>query len=299
MLNGTRVTMIGGDARQLVVIRKLALSGASMQIIGFDNWECHIDGVRKTNLTPDSIISTDVILLPAVGTNDEGFIDSTYSSNTFHFSEDIVKAIPAHAQIITGMAKPYLKKICTKYGIRLIELFERDDVAILNSIPTAEGALLMAIQNTDYTIHGSNCMVLGLGRTGLTMAQTLKGLGAHVSVGVRKPKHHALAWAMGLDPFYMTELQERVTHVDIIFNTVPAMVLPASILSRLPIHSLIIDLASKPGGTDFTYAEKHGIKAMLAPGLPGVVAPKTAGRIIGETNCLLLTEQSDEGGDGK
>ncbi|MBC8080585.1 MAG: dipicolinate synthase subunit DpsA [Gorillibacterium sp.] len=299
MLNGTRVTMIGGDARQLVVIRKLAQLGASIQIIGFDNWECHIDGVRKVNLSPESVVSSDAILLPAVGTNDEGFIESSYSTNTFHFSDDIIKAIPAHAQIITGMAKPYLKKKCLAYGIRLVELFERDDVAILNSIPTAEGALLMAIQNTDYTIHGSNCLVLGIGRTGLTMAHTLKGLGAHVSVGVRRPKHYARACVMGFDPFYMTELGERAAHADIIFNTVPVMVLPASILSKLPIHSLIIDLASKPGGTDFNYAEAHGIKAFLAPGLPGIVAPKTAGGIIGETICLLLTEKSDEGGDGE
>ncbi len=42
----------------------------------------------------------------------------------------------------------------------------------------------------------------------------------------------------------------------------------------MPAHTLVIDLASKPGGTDFRYAEKRGVKALLAPGLPGIVAPK-------------------------
>lgn len=297
MLNGTRVTMIGGDARQLVVIRKLVEAGAAVQIIGFDNWEGHIDGVSKAELVPEAMISADVVLLPAAGTDDEGYIESVFSADPLPFSVDLVKALPAHARVFAGMAKPYLKRLCQEQGVALTELFARDDVAIWNSIPTAEGALLMAIQNTDFTIHSSACLVLGLGRTGLTMAHTLKGLGAHVAVGVRKPEHYARASAMGYEPFYMGELPERAAQADIIFNTVPAMVLPADIIARLPFHALIIDLASKPGGTDFKYAEKRGIKAMLAPGLPGIVAPRTAGRIIGETICLMLMENSADGGE--
>ena len=84
--------------------------------------------------------------------------------------------MPGHGVIYTGMAKPYLRSLCDKYKIKLVEILERDDVAIYNSIPTAEGALMMAIQNTDFTIHGSTSMVLGMGRTGFTMARTCKGL---------------------------------------------------------------------------------------------------------------------------
>ena len=55
-------------------------------------------------------------------------------------------------------------KNCARKRIRkLVELFERDDVAIYNSIPTAEGAMMMAIENTDITIHSSRAIVLGLG----------------------------------------------------------------------------------------------------------------------------------------
>lgn len=38
---------------------------------------------------------------------------------------------------------------------------------------------------------------------------------------------------------------------DIVFNTVPAMVLNAQLLVKMKKNSLIIDLASAPGGTDF------------------------------------------------
>jgi dipicolinate synthase subunit A len=63
------------------------------------------------------------------------------------------------------------------------------------------------------------------------------------------------------------------------------MIVTAQVIAQLPQRACIIDLASKPGGTDFRFAEKRGIKALLAPGLPGIVAPKTAGRII--ANCLI------------
>ena len=32
--------------------------------------------------------------------------------------------------------------------LKLVQLLDRDDVAIYNSIPTVEGALMMAIENT-------------------------------------------------------------------------------------------------------------------------------------------------------
>ena len=79
-------------------------------------------------------------------------------------------------------------------------------------------------------------------------------------------------------------LQQQVVNIDLLFNTIPTMIVTAQIIANLPSRAVIIDLASKPGGTDFRFAEKRGIKAMLAPGLPGIVAPKTAGRIIAD--CL-------------
>ncbi len=195
------------------------------------------------------------------------------------------------------MAKSFLKNLCAAHGIEVVELFERDDIAIYNSIPTAEGALMMAIQNTDITIHGSVSMVLGFGRTGFTMAKTLQGLGATVKVGVRKPEHFARAWEMGFQPFYTKDLYPEVGNIDLLFNTIPTMIVTAQVITNIPHRALIIDLASKPGGTDFRFAEKRGIKAMLAPGLPGIVAPKTAGRIMANTLSQLIVEDFKDRSD--
>lgn len=55
---------------------------------------------------------------------------------------------------------------------------------------------MLAIQHTDYTIHGSQVAVLGLGRTGMTIARTFAALGANVKWGqeVQRIWHVSLKW---------------------------------------------------------------------------------------------------------
>ncbi|MDF2668055.1 MAG: dihydrofolate reductase [Paenibacillus sp.] len=295
MLTGVQVAFIGGDARQLEVIQKFVELDATVLLIGFDNLQNQYSGATKSALSPDVLQGADAVILPVVGTDDKGVVDSLFSTTELHITEEHIRHLPKHAKVYTGMAKPYLKSLCASAGISLVELLERDDVAIYNSIPTAEGAVMMAIQNTDITIHGSICMVLGLGRTGFTMARTLQGLGAKVTVGIRRQEHFARAWEMGFTPFYLNDLAQQVTNIDLLFNTIPTMIVTAQIIANIPHRAVLIDLASKPGGMDFRFAEKRGIKAMLAPGLPGIVAPKTAGRIIANTVSQLILEDAVTG----
>ncbi|MFD2613058.1 dipicolinate synthase subunit DpsA [Paenibacillus gansuensis] len=299
MLTGIHVVCVGGDARMLEVIQQLSEWDATVTLIGFDNLQRQFGGVSRADWTAEAVQGANAVILPVVGTDDAGRISTVFSTQELYWEDAISSQIPKEATVFTGMAKSFLKHSCTKHGLRLVELLDRDDVAIYNSIPTAEGAVMMAIQNTDITIHGSQCMVLGLGRTGFTLARTLQGLGAKVKVGVRKDEHYARAVEMGFEPFYTKDLLNQVSNVDLLFNTIPNMIVTAQIIVNLPHRAVIIDLASAPGGTDFRYAERRGVKAMLAPGLPGIVAPKTAGRIL--ANCLsqLILEDSLERGNAQ
>src|SRR5699024_12631218 len=65
-------------------------------------------------------------------------------------------------------------------------------------------------------------------------------------------------------------------------------------IQQLPSHALIFDLASDPGGTDFQYAKQRGVKAILAQSLPGIVAPKTAGKILANVIQQILQERKDQ-----
>ncbi|NIK75569.1 dipicolinate synthase subunit A [Paenibacillus castaneae] len=298
MLTGVQVLLLGGDARQLEVIRRLTELDAVVTISGFDGLHSSLDGAVQAEFEEQLFENVDALLLPAVGTDEKGYIDAVFSDRQMQLTESHIAKLPKHCTVYTGMAKPYLRKLCELQSLSLVELFDRDDVAIYNSIPTAEGALMMAIQNTDITIHGSSAMVLGFGRTGFTMARTLQGIGAKVKVGVRRSEHFARAAEMGFEPFYISGLLQHVSNIDLLFNTIPTMIVTAQIIANLPSRAVIIDLASKPGGTDFRFAEKRGIKAMLAPGLPGIVAPKTAGRIIAECLSQLILDDTIKRGNG-
>ncbi|UFJ42181.1 dipicolinate synthase subunit DpsA [Brevibacillus humidisoli] len=294
MLTGIHVAFIGGDARQLEVIKKCIQLDASVTLIGFDNLESTFSGATKKPLTCDVLKDVDALILPIVGTDDQGFVESVFCSKPLQLVEEHAVSLKKDCVVYTGMAKPYLRTLLIRQQITLVELLDRDDIAIYNSIPTVEGALMMAIQNTDITIHGSQVMVLGLGRVGMSLARSLHALGARVRVGAKRPEHMARIYEMGLTPFHISELKHQVTNVDILFNTIPHLVITAEVIAQMLQTALIIDLASKPGGTDFRYAERRGIKALLAPGLPGIVAPKTAGQIIANTLARLIAEQSGD-----
>ncbi len=297
MLTGVQVVLAGGDARQLEVIRKLTELDASVTLVGFEKLQPPPATVVLAEWVPETLQAADALVLPAVGTDDQGVIHAIYADRELRLTDAHLAAMPNHGKVYTGMAKPYLRRLCEKHRIGLVELFDRDDVAIYNSIPTAEGAVMMAMQHTDITIHGSCCMVLGLGRTGLTLARTLQGLGATVKVGVQREALFARAHEMRFEPFYLDDLVRQARDVDLLFNTIPTMIVTAQVIAALPPHAVVIDLASQPGGTDFRYAEKRGIKALLAPGLPGIVAPKTAGRIMANSLAQIILEDHRQRGN--
>ncbi len=290
MLTGMHVAIIGGDARQLEVIRKLTELDAKLSLIGFDQLAHSFTGATKTSINEIDVSDLDAIILPVHGTNLEGKVNTVFSNEKIAITEEMLLKTPKHCTVYSGISNSYLDDLMKAVNRKYVQLFERDDVAIYNSIPTAEGTIMMVIQHTDFTIHGSRVAVLGLGRVGMTVARTFAALGAKVKVGARRTEHLARILEMGLEPFHLQDLEKEVRDIDVCINTIPTLVVTASVISKMPAHTLIIDLASKPGGTDFRYAEKRGIKALLAPGLPGVVAPKTAGQIIANVLSQLLFE---------
>lgn len=290
MLTGMQIAVIGGDARQLEIIRKLTELDAKLSLVGFEQLDHAFTGAVKEKVDEVDFSHVDSIILPVPGTNLEGHVETIFSNEKVVLIEEMLMKTPAHCTIYSGISNAYLTGITKKANRRLIQLFERDDVAIYNSIPTVEGTIMMAIQHTDFTIHGSRVTVLGLGRVGMSVARTFQALGAKVKVGARKSEHLARISEMALEPFHLNNLEAEVKDVDILINTIPTVIVNATVISKMPAHTLIIDLASKPGGTDFRYAEKRGIKALLAPGLPGIVAPKTAGQILANVLSQLLQD---------
>lgn len=288
MLTDKHIVVIGGDARQLEIIRKLSTLDAKITLVGFDQLNDGFIGASKQTINEVDWSTVDAIFLPISGMSMEGKVDTIFSDETIELTGEQLKETPDHCVVYSGITNSKLDSCVDEAKRELVLLMDRDDIAIYNSIPTAEGAIMMAIQHMEITIHGAEVAVLGLGRIGMTVARTFNALGAKVSVGARESRDIARITEMGLNPFYIEDIGKALRNVDLCINTIPALVLKANVLAEMPLHALIIDLASKPGGTDFRYAEKRGMKALLAPGLPGIVAPKTAGQILADVLTVLL-----------
>lgn len=288
MLNNLNILILGGDRRYLEVIKKLAKSNANVHLAGFDKQQFTDQNVYNNVLEELDYSNIHAILLPVSGTSQTGKVLTQYSDRSITLTQELIDKTPKNCIIYTGITNPYLDDIVK--GRTLIPIFSRDDIAIRNSIPTAEAALQLAIQHTDITIHRSNVCVLGFGRVGITVARLFANVGATVTVAVRKSADIARIYEMGLQPIPFQNINEVAPKIDVFLNTVPQMVIDSDLMDKMNHDALIIDLASDPGGTDFKAAEKHGIKALLALGLPGKTAPKSAGNIIAETLLPLLVE---------
>ena len=210
MLTGMQIAVIGGDARQLEIIRKLTELDAKLSLIGFEQLDHAFTGAVKEKLDEVDFSNMDALILPVPGTNLEGEVETIFSNEKVILTEEMLLKTPDHCTIYSGISNAYLNGITKEANRTLVQLFERDDVAIYNSIPTVEGTIMMAIQHTDFTIHGSNIAVLGLGRVGMSVARTFHALGAKVKVGARKSEHLARITEMGLTPFHLNDLEKEV-----------------------------------------------------------------------------------------
>lgn len=288
-LSGKRVAVMGGDARAQVIVEELAATGADVNVTGLP-----VKLSRKVTIFQnpvDCLSGINALVLPVPGINENGLIHAPLSEQPLYLTEQMVSIMPSGIPVFVGVAGAKLVALLKQKDFRLIELMKLDEVAVYNSIPTAEGAIQMAMEMLPITIHGCTAYVLGFGKTGATLSRLLGAMGAKTRVAARRKEILARITEMNLTPIPFDQLSQSLREADIIFNTVPSMVLTAEILENVSPEAIIIDLASAPGGTDFQAASKLGIKAILAPGLPGRVAPRTAGQILARAIFEFLEEE--------
>ena len=136
-------------------------------------------------------------------------------------------------------------------------------------------------------LNESNVLITGYGRCAKTLLKKLEALCLNVCVTARKENDVFAAKLNGFDSFIISEMVGRIGKYNIIINTVPAMVLGREILSKLSPNTVVIDIASKPGGVDFEYCAKNRIKAIHALSLPGKYSPRSTAMFL----CKLLLKE--------
>ncbi len=280
MIQNYTFSILGGDRRMVYAAEMLAMTGFSM--IGYGLSEKPTKNIRIAQ-TAEEALHADFLLLPIPMSHDGKTLFAPALQKPLEIAEILEKA-PSHAILFGGKTKAFTDS-------RLLDYGARSDFATLNAQPTAEGALLLAIQHLPCTVNGAHVGIVGFGKVGKATAALFHAAGAHVTVFARRKEVCAVASLLGYCAASLCELPEYISDFRCLINTAPAPVIGDSSLSRMRRDALLLELASPPYGIDFTIAEKQGLHTILASGLPGKYAPEAAGHAICKTILAMLYEK--------
>ncbi len=257
------IIIVGGDKRQTVLFKNLS-------DLGHNVLHCLNEEQFEKNIN-----SFEVVVLPLPTTKNNITVRNDLTDDLIRL--DIIE------KNITQQ-----KVLCANYSfckIQSTDYAKNDALALLNAVPTAEGAIALAVKNSDITLWKSNCLVTGYGRTGKILADRLKALKANVTVSARKMTDFALLDTANIKHIETKDISKHINNYDFIFNTVAFPIIDEEALKKCKNNCLLVELASFPYGIDLNAADKLGLKAILAPGIPGKTSYITAGNIL--TDIIL------------
>ena len=309
-----KIAVIGGDARQLIVGSQLVRAGYEVALYGFgedgrskftdvDSLCCSQPNVSVKEVIPgnfgtdvsdcgafavsasDAIYGSLGVVLPLPAAADSASVSMPLGGTPLKFSALSRMLEGSSVRFVCGGKLPdCFTALCIEKGIEVFDYYESEAFSIANAIPSAEGAIEIAMHELPTTLNGSSALVIGYGRIGKVLTRLLSHLGVSVTASARKPSDLAWIRADGYTVAQTGKLCEllKSASFDMIFNTVPHTVLGEEELYLIPKKTLVVDLASKPGGVDIPTADRLKLNVIWALSLPGKVAPVTSGKIIAD-----------------
>ncbi len=250
---------IGGDARYGYVAKALQEDGYTV--------------------TKDPA-EADVVILPFQAVAEDGI----HVWGTEEIYAEIMAKVPAHA-LVCGANAP---------DREVLNYLQEPGMRYFNGICTAEGALTLAMQHSKKTIWNSRCLVLGNGHIGNYLSQILRGMGAKVTQAARSGEGVSHGYAYGNKGIYLHQVREVMAEQDIIFNSIPAMVLGEEELKAIREDAVLIEIAAGRRGFDQELARSLGVHFVQGIKLPGNFSPDTAGRAIAEAVLRLVAQAKAE-----
>lgn len=289
MKKSTSLTVIGGDMRQAFLAQLLCADGHTVLVSALDRYNFD-SGVHRSAAPDFGASNARAVILPMPVEREEGWLNTPLSNTSYH-THTILNAMPPGMLVLAGAVTDAIRDHAAQNKLHLIDYLARDELAVRNAVPTAEGAIQLAMEELPITLHDARVLVIGNGRIGSILAAKLRALGSAVTVSARSASDFARIEAAGHHRMDTRHLGGQLAPFDLVINTVPARVLGAAELAELQTGCLILDLASKPGGVDFTTAQQLGRRAVWALSLPGKVAPVSAARAIRDTVYAILQEE--------
>ena len=250
--------IVGGDKRQLFLARSISDSCCDVILGGFDK----LSGMGALTLADvhTAIFESDAVIFPLPSVRADRSINTPFSERNVILTDEETSEL-MKKPVFVSMRDKFIKAYPELKNARIFDYAAKDEFAILNALPTAEGAIECAMNNFEGTISGSKCLVVGFGRIGKILSKSLHSLEADVTVCARKESDFAYITALGYK-MRDTRKLKSIRGYDIVFNTVPSLIFDKDLLMNTDRNTLIIDLASAPGGVDFEAAHKFRLDAL-------------------------------------
>lgn len=273
--------LIGGDLRNIRLAEELAKEGHQIKIYGLEKQKerKNYTNIEFCDTLEQTISSTKWIIGPVPFSKDGIFVQT--QENTVTIEELFQKM--ENQTLLAGSFSKEIQEKAQENKVKIIDLMKQEELAILNAIATAEGTIELMIHHTEKNLQGQKVLILGFGRIAKVLANKLHVLGCRVTCSARKQEDLAWIETNNYQAVSMNKIEETLKNYEIIVNTVPYLILTKEKLNQVKPDSLLIELASKPGGIDFQATEERHIKAIKALGLPGKVAPTSSAQYIKKT----------------
>lgn len=188
-------------------------------------------------------------------------------------AQDLADLLPNGQLVVCGHTDERFDDLASHRGWRLMRVLQDEAYTVENAALTAEGAVCAAMNACPFAIGRSRCLVIGYGRIGKQLTRLLRGLGALVTVTARREESRMEA---GPNSISIPKIPSVLPETDLIFNTVPALILDRDALKSVSPAARIIELASKPYGIDMDAARELGLNVMVESGVPGRYCPQSA-----------------------
>jgi dipicolinate synthase subunit A len=199
--------------------------------------------------------------------------------------------------VFGGVFGPEWKQRLEDAKVEYRDLMADPSVVYRNAYITAEATVAEILKYSAYSIRGQKIIVCGYGKCGREIANLLASIGAKVTVLARSVEARRFARTEGHEAVDFSYGPEEVYGARTIVNTVPALVIREPMIREMHPDAVIIDIASRPGGTDLMAAENYGIKVVAALGLPGIYTTKSSARVLADAIRSHSKPEQDQKGE--
>jgi dipicolinate synthase subunit A len=275
-------------------MRMAKLAGAKVQHYGSIPGADTAAGAPQSASLADAVKCARIISCPIPGMGADDELYAKFTDEKLQLTTDVLKGAAPGAMLMTCYSTPRLDQWAAAASVKIIPYGDDNALAILHAVPTAEGAIRAAIENTDDTLLGMDVLCIGLGRVGISVVQAFEGMKSRVSLAARDPAQLARAWAMNARPIELRELKSQIGHFGLIVSSTSGRVLDRDLLAATRPDVVIIDLCSPPGSLDFEAAEALGRKVVWARGQAGRRAPRRAGYDEWQVLMRFVRDQTPE-----